>query len=192
MTTLILARHGHSTYNGKGLYTGQADPPLDKAGQEQALQMAALLAHQQIDAIYASDLCRAVETARPVATQRGFTLHTDAALREIDMGAFTGLPYAEVGERFPTEYAAFRTNIHAPAKGGESIAAACARIQNVLQRILEAHDGERVLVCSHALTCRLVHCLSQGRTLAHVMDSPVPPNATPVFYSFTEGQFSPL
>ena len=191
MTSLILVRHGHSTYNGKGVYTGHTDAPLDEVGREQALQLARLLADTHIDAVYTSDLCRTVETVRPTAAQHGLAVCEDAELREIDMGEFTGLPYDEVAQRFPAEYAAFCADIRNPAKGGESIAAAAARILAALQRILAAHEGEQVLICSHALTSRLVYTLAHGGEIADVMKSPLPYNATPVHYHFTDGVFSP-
>ena len=192
MTTLILARHAHSTYNEMGLYTGQADAPLSVAGQAQALQMAKLLEGVRIDAVYTSDLCRTGQTVAPTAAAHGLLPIADAGLREIDMGAFTGLAYAAVQERFPVEYAAFRADADTPAKGGESINGACARILAALTRSLAEIEGKTVFVCSHALTCRLVHALASGKTLACVMQSPVPANATPVYYRFTEGRFSPL
>lgn len=191
MTTLILARHGHSTYNAKGLYTGQADPALDERGAQEATQMATLLADTAINAIYASDLTRAVETARPTAERHELPIRTSAALREIDMGAWTGLPYAEVQASSPEALARFCTDVNAPCPGGESLAAACARIIAALTRILETHEGETVLVVSHALTCRLIAALAEGKEASRAMESPVPPNATPITYRFEKGEFLP-
>lgn len=98
--SILLVRHGESTWNADGRWQGQADPPLTELGREQARAAASALA--AIDLVVASDLDRAHETARLLAAplDREPVL-VDPDLRERDAGAFSGLTRSEIHERFP-------------------------------------------------------------------------------------------
>lgn len=102
---LYLVRHGESTDNILGRYTGQADPPLSPLGRTQAARLAAVLAGAALAAVYASDLRRAAATARAVARPHGLPVRWRAALREVDMGAWTGLTYPELEANWPEHLA---------------------------------------------------------------------------------------
>ena len=68
MTELLFVRHGYSEGNKEHRFSGQKDFPLDAAGRQQAQELAEYLRNAFcIDAIYASDLCRAVDTVKPLA-----------------------------------------------------------------------------------------------------------------------------
>lgn len=185
MTTLILIRHGYSTSNASGCYTGQLDAPLDAIGREQAAQLADYLCqNMHIDALYASDLSRAVETLRPTAERLGLPLHTDAALRELDVGKWTGVPYEKVKELYPEDFARYQSDVTAPCTGGESAIAACRRIWEAMRRILHEQNSKTVAVCSHALACRLFACLADGFGMEQVKAYTAPPNASFAVYEF--------
>ena len=183
MTKLIVIRHGYSTSNASERYTGHFDAPLDALGHAQAVQLAdALCALPHLDALYASDLCRATDTLRPTAERTGLPLHTLPALRELDVGLWTGVPYEEVKERFAEDFKCHLADVNAPCTGGESTRAACERILAAIRRIVAAHDGQTVAVCIHALGCRLLACLADGREIADVMAYKTPPNASYTVY----------
>lgn len=185
MTTLILIRHGYSTSNASGCYTGQLDAPLDATGCAQAAQLADHLCQNiHIDALYTSDLSRAVETLRPTAERLGLPLHTEAALRELDVGKWTGVPYEKVKELYPEDFARYQSDVTAPCTGGESAIDACHRILKAMQRILREQDGKTVAVCSHALACRLFACLADGADIGQIKAYTAPPNASFAVYEF--------
>ena len=71
MTAVYLARHGESDWNVERRWQGPAARPLTERGREQARELAARLADVDLDAVYASDLRRAWETAEAVASPRG-------------------------------------------------------------------------------------------------------------------------
>ena len=97
MVTLLLLRHGYSVYNKAKRFTGQQDIPLDTVGVLQAQSAAKYLTENYaINAVYSSDLCRAVDTARPTAERLGLPIHTDAALRELAMGVWEGMLFDDV------------------------------------------------------------------------------------------------
>src|SRR5947199_3660663 len=99
MATLLLIRHGETDWNAEHRWQGHADVPLNARGREQAKALAEELAPEGIDAIYASDLSRARDTAEIVGERLGVPVVLDPDLREIDVGSREGLTGEEVGER---------------------------------------------------------------------------------------------
>ena len=99
-TRVLLVRHGQSEWNAEGRWQGQADPPLTDLGRLQAREAAGALG--TVDAVWASDLQRAVETATVIADQLGVgPVVVDPDLRERDAGEFSGLTRPEIAARFP-------------------------------------------------------------------------------------------
>jgi broad specificity phosphatase PhoE len=90
MTTVYLARHGESDWNVERRWQGHADRPLTERGREQAELLAGRLADVKLDAVYASDLRRAWETAQAVAATRGLEVVRLPELREVDVGSWSG------------------------------------------------------------------------------------------------------
>ena len=87
-TRVLAIRHGETDWNVDTRIQGQLDIPLNPKGRWQAQRVARALASEGLDAIYASDLQRALETARCVAHGGGRDIVTDAGLRERGFGDF--------------------------------------------------------------------------------------------------------
>jgi 2,3-bisphosphoglycerate-dependent phosphoglycerate mutase len=146
-TTIVLARHGETDWNREGRIQGHSDPPLNERGREQARELAERLAAETIDALYASDLRRALETAEIVAARLRLPIVVDPALREADMGSWSGLTVAEIEQRFPE---AWRKRISGgQGHDGEMRDAFHRRVLAALHRIAGAHPDERVVVIAH-------------------------------------------
>ena len=193
MIKLILVRHGYSTSNASGTYTGQMDAPLNDVGHAQAAQLAAhLCQNEKIDAVFTSDLSRAVETVRPVADRLKLPLITLPALRELDVGAWTGVPYAEVRERYAADYTAYTQSIDAPCTDGESIRAGCERLLRCIEGIAAKWAGKTLLVCSHALCSRLFSALAATGRVEDVTAHSAPPNASYSVYEYENGKLRVL
>jgi len=165
MTTLLLARHGETDWNREGRFQGHADPPLNEAGREQARALAVELDASPPDAVYASDLRRAVETAEIVATRFDLPVRVDAALREVDVGEWSGLTWAEIGERFPEGAARHSTRGHG-WEHGESYEQMAERVVAALLQIAGRHEGDRVLIVVHGGTMRAVAARLDGVPVA--------------------------
>jgi probable phosphoglycerate mutase len=101
LTRVIAVRHGETEWNVATRIQGQLDIGLNETGREQARRVARALAGEALDAVYASDLQRAVDTAQAIAAQAGLAVQTDAALRERGFGEFEGLTWAEVEQLHP-------------------------------------------------------------------------------------------
>jgi broad specificity phosphatase PhoE len=100
---LLLIRHGESEFNAQQRIQGQLDVPLSEVGRKQAEALAERLVHERLDAIYASPLSRALETAQAVAARTGHVVRTDERLREINAGVFQGLTREEMVARYPDQ-----------------------------------------------------------------------------------------
>lgn len=100
---IILLRHGRTAWNAERRYQGQADPPLDEVGHAQAIESAALVAAMDPDLLVSSDLQRAEQTARRIASLTGLALTVDVRLRERHLGHWQGLTRVDVEARYPEE-----------------------------------------------------------------------------------------
>ena len=89
-TTIFLVRHGETVDNARQIMQGQTQGELNQRGREQAEQVAQRLASEPLDAIVASDLHRAIQTAEVIAEPHGLPVVTTPLLRERDWGSFTG------------------------------------------------------------------------------------------------------
>jgi broad specificity phosphatase PhoE len=157
VTRLLLVRHGATTATEEGRFSGATGAELSDQGRWQAARLGARLAQQTIDAIYASPLSRALDTARIIADHCHVEPVTREELREIGHGRWEGLTREEVEEQFGDEYAAWDADpfTFAPS-GGESGVAVLARALPVIRDMVTAHAGGQVLVVSHKATLRLV------------------------------------
>jgi broad specificity phosphatase PhoE len=104
-TRVYIVRHGETDWNAELRVMGQLDIPLNERGRAQAHRTAELLAHEHFDAIYSSDLVRAIETAQIIAAPHALDVLTLPELREAYYGLWEGLTRDEVLKKFPEEYA---------------------------------------------------------------------------------------
>jgi probable phosphoglycerate mutase len=158
---LLLARHGETEDNARLVFQGQGGGSLNARGRAQAERLASRLAGA-IDSIVSSDLTRAKETAEEVSRVSGAPITFDRDIREVDVGAWTGLAYEEVERRFPDEWAAWRAGLDLPRGGGETYAALATRVADALSRIARDQAGKRVLVVSHGAALRSAVCVALG------------------------------
>lgn len=146
-TTLVLVRHGQSTWIAEGRFQGQADPPLSALGEEQAARVAARLGGPRGSdplpptsphALWSSPLGRARSTAGHMAALTGWpAIHAADGLREIGQGEWEGQPSTTVAQRWPEALAGWRrdpTTHHAP--GGEALADVDRRVRSALAEVL--------------------------------------------------------
>jgi broad specificity phosphatase PhoE len=151
-TRVLLVRHGQSEWNAEGRWQGQADPILTDLGRLQAREAARALG--AVDAVWASDLQRAVETAAIIADHLGVgPVVVDPDLRERDAGEFSGLTRPEIAARYP----GFLDDGRRPP-GWEPDESLVARALRALRAIAAEVPGGDVLVITHG---GLVYALEQ-------------------------------
>ena len=162
MTTLILARHGETDWNRENRFRGHADPPLNDLGRRQSEELAATLEGGEIARVYTSPLRRAAETAEIVARRLGLDVESVEGLREIDVGAWSGLTREEVAARFPDEYALWLERAPDGFEGGETYDELAARVLPALRGLADRHPAETVLVVTHGGPSRVAQAYAAG------------------------------
>ncbi|HYJ91604.1 MAG TPA: histidine phosphatase family protein [Pyrinomonadaceae bacterium] len=162
VTKLFLIRHGQSAGNAEGRFGGHSATPLSELGFKQADITAKALAKEHINAIYSSDLLRAVQTADPLAKILDLAIVTSPALRERNVGVLEGLTFDESKQEHPNDYYALvNRSVHHVITEGESYRHLLNRITGELRNILRKHRGERVAIFTHtgALCFMTLHLL---------------------------------
>ena len=149
MLHLMLVRHGETEWNAQGRYQGQADIPLSSLGRRQANRIAARLAGQNIDAVYASDLRRAWQTAAAIAENNGLNVFSEPRLRELKFGILEGLTFDEAQTRYPDMLASWLDDFQQTPDGAETLDAFNARVASLLNDLKENHDEQVVLLVAH-------------------------------------------
>ncbi|SCK41095.1 bifunctional RNase H/acid phosphatase [Streptomyces sp. WMMB 322] len=152
-TTFVLLRHGETALTPEKRFSGSGgtDPELSPAGLRQAYAAGeALAARGTIEAIVTSPMRRCRETASAVAERTGLKVRVDEGLREADFGAWEGLTFAEVHERFPGDLEKWLESTEAcPTGGGESFATVGERVAVTRDRLLARYPGRKVLLVTH-------------------------------------------
>jgi len=152
---IILWRHGQTRWNVERRFQGSTDVELTETGRAQARRAARLLAGLRPDAIIASDLRRAADTAAELAALTGLEVTLDEALRETYAGVWQGLTHDEIIARYGDEYAAWKRGEPVRRGGGELETEVADRAAPVVLRHVEKlpEDGTLVVV-SHGGTIR--------------------------------------
>jgi 2,3-bisphosphoglycerate-dependent phosphoglycerate mutase len=150
LTRVVAVRHGETAWNVQTRIQGQLDIALNAAGREQARRLARALSHERFDAVYASDLRRAADTAQPFAQQAGLAVHTDIALRERGFGSFEGLTWAEVEQHHPDASRRWRErDAGFGPPGGETLAVFYERAVSTIAAIAARHRGQHIAIVTH-------------------------------------------
>lgn len=180
MTTLLLIRHGESLANVEGRFAGHLDAPLSATGQTQAAITAEYIrSHYTVDAVYASDLARAFDTGKAVADRFALPTNPDSDLREIFAGDWEGAVYDDLPKQFPASFHTWLTDIgNAVCDGGESVAHLQERVLTALRRIAAGHDGQTVVIATHATPIRALQCFCEEKPLSDMKTVPWVSNAS--------------
>jgi broad specificity phosphatase PhoE len=154
----------------EGRFFGHTDVALSATGRLQVEALAVQLASEKLDAIYASDLRRARDSAAPLAGARGLAPVVVPALREMAMGRWEGLTFREIRERDPEAVAAWFASLESfPFPGGESLQDLRARVMPALGEILARHAGGHVAVVAHGGTNRVIIAEALGLPLGNLL-----------------------
>jgi probable phosphomutase (TIGR03848 family) len=155
VTTLFLIRHGLTAVTGKTLYGRTPGVPLDDRGHAQAVALAERFVPVRLTAVYSSPLDRCVETVAPLAARQRLDVVPRDGLIEMDVGAWTGRPLAQVRRT-----RLWKELIHRPSQfrfpDGESFADAQTRALAEIHAIAKRHPRGRVAVGSHGDIIRMV------------------------------------
>ncbi|MFD7895553.1 bifunctional RNase H/acid phosphatase [Streptomyces sp. NPDC059743] len=164
--TFVLLRHGETALTPEKRFSGSggSDPELSAIGRRQAEAVAtALAARGTVQDIVSSPLRRCRETAETVATRLGLDVTVEEGLRETDFGAWEGLSFAEVRERYPDDLSAWLASpAVAPTGGGESFTTVGRRVRAARDRLLDRYHGRTVLLVTHVTPVKTLIRLALG------------------------------
>ena len=159
MTKVILVRHGQTLWNLEMKYQGHCDVELTEKGVEQAMLVAQRLADENVSAVYASDLCRALKTAECIAEKHNLPVTSIPGLREINFGEWEGLTFEGINSQWTDTMAAVFTHPdEAQIPGGETFRAVKERATLALEKLVAAHPNQTIVVVSHGGTIRTLLC----------------------------------
>jgi probable phosphoglycerate mutase len=162
VTRILAIRHGETDWNLETRIQGHLDIGLNATGRWQARRLAEALQGEDIDAVYASDLARAHDTALQLAELTGLPVHRRPALRERAFGVFEGQTFSQIEQRWPADCQRWRRRdpVFAP-EGGESLETFSARCVEAATALAAAHPGQTVALVSHG---GVLDCLYRAAT----------------------------
>jgi broad specificity phosphatase PhoE len=169
MKRLVFIRHAETDL--AGTFCGHSDPPINARGQSQVKDLIAQLAPEHFDAIYSSDLRRAVDTTASLAQAFAVPCTTTPNLREIYFGDWEGMAWTEIESRDP-DYARRWVELspHLPAPGGEPFATFELRILHEIDHLLGLAADKRLAVVTHGGVMRTVLRTFLGHTEQQAWD----------------------
>jgi probable phosphoglycerate mutase len=191
-TTILLIRHGETAWNAVRRLQGHIDIDLNPEGQRQAAAVARALATEKLDAIISSDLKRALQTAEAIAAHHRVPLHVDPDLRERGYGAFEGLLYTEIAERYPEDFAAWQArHVESVMPHGERKAESFREFYErsiaALASWAEKHPGRAIAVVAHGGVLECAYRAATGMSLDSPRDFQVK-NASINRFTFEHGK----
>jgi len=160
-TTLILLRHGVTPHTLDKRFSGGlggANPGLSDDGRAQVRLAAEWLAPaaERVSTVVASPVRRTRESAEIAAAVLGAAVVEEPGFAETEFGAWDGLTFAEVGEKYPDQMAAWLGSLDVAPEGGESFRAVEARVLAGLDRVLETYAGQAVVIVSHVTPIKIL------------------------------------
>ncbi|HNA99125.1 MAG TPA: histidine phosphatase family protein [Marmoricola sp.] len=176
-TELILIRHGVTEHTTGKIFSGGltgANPPLSELGRTQIRAALGLIG--EVDAIVASPVLRARQSADLLAAAVGLPVTESPGLAEMDFGAWEGREMAEVLRTEPDAFASFFASIDQPAGGsGDSLLDAQARVRVARDELVASYQGQRIAVFSHVTPIKILVADAIGAPLESVYRSNLTP-----------------
>jgi alpha-ribazole phosphatase len=160
---LLLVSHAQTEWTDQSIFQGHTDIPLNERGRRQAHILQNHLAQEKLQAIVASDLRRATETATILALPHGMSVVTDPRLREMNFGEWEGLTYADIQQRFPTALAAWRESpLRMGPPQGEHLGDVERRLQGFVRDLVCRSQESTILLVAHRGSLRTLLCILLG------------------------------
>lgn len=165
-TRLIAIRHGETAWNVDTRLQGHLDIGLNERGRWQAERVAQALADEPIQAIYASDLQRAWDTAGAIAQATGTARQAHPGLRERSFGILQGKTHAEIEADWPEQAKRWRQRDPQWApEGGESLQALSQRIVQTAAELAARHIGGQIVLVAHGGVLDALYRAATGQEL---------------------------
>jgi broad specificity phosphatase PhoE/ribonuclease HI len=191
-TTLVLVRHGVTDHTTRKVFSGglaSANPPLNDEGRAQVRATGEWLTplRDRIDALVASPVRRTHQTAEILGEILGHDVEFEEGIAEMEFGAWDGLTFADVQEKFPDELSAWLGDLEYPPGGGESFRVVADRVLEGRDRIVAAYPKQTVLVVSHVTPIKTLVADALGAPLEALFRMELSPASVTVISYFEGG-----
>ncbi|WP_240937887.1 histidine phosphatase family protein [Nocardioides sp. JQ2195] len=191
-TTVILVRHGVTPHTKHKRFSGglaSSNPGLSDEGREQVSAAAAWLKPiaADIDAVIASPVRRTLESAEIIAAELGHEIEVEPGFAEMEFGTWDGLTFSEVAEKYQDDLDAWLGSLDVAAGGGESFREVQVRVLAGLDRLLDSHAGQTVVVVSHVTPIKTLVSHVVGAPLEAVYRMELTPASVTVLSFFAGG-----
>ncbi|HEY3307788.1 MAG TPA: alpha-ribazole phosphatase [Desulfuromonadaceae bacterium] len=166
-TRIYLVRHGQVEGFDKPRYNGQSDVNLTQHGLQQYHCLREYFSAIPLAACYTSDLSRCVKGAEIITAIKNIPIQAHQELRELHIGIWEGLSWQAITERWPAEWQARLDDlVNYRVPEGENLLDLQARVMPVINKIIEKHVGEQVLVVGHGGVNRVILLNAIGAPLS--------------------------
>lgn len=191
MVKFIVVRHGFSTSNLDKTLTGHLDAPLVDIGFKQGEAVSDYIFNNyKIDAIYSSDLIRAIQTIEKLAFLTNLPIIKEKGLREICCGVWEGLKISQIIQDHFEEYDRWRNfELGVCPQGGETFEQVKDRALSVLKKVAEQNNGKTIVIATHGGVIKVVqgYCLGlEGKRLNEI---PYLSNGAILELEYCDGEF---
>lgn len=192
-TMTVLARHGATALSLEKRFSGRGgfDAPLAPVGVAQATALAdELAARGGADLMVVSPLLRTRQTAEIIASRVDVDMLIDEDFAECSFGEWDGLTFTEVQERWPARMSEWLASTQIAPPGGESFAEVRARVNRARQRIIDNHQGERVIVVAHVTPIKVMVSMAVDAPLSSLYRMELAPCSITTLAWFPDGNAS--
>lgn len=175
MTELVLIRHGETEMNRELRFQGHVNVGLNAIGLEQARRLGARMAGEQADAIYASDLLRAQQTAQPIGVTLSLQPLAESGLREQSFGRVDGMRVDDIKQNHPEAWEGwlrFEQDYAMPE--GESTRQFHGRVMEAVQRLVAAHPQQKLVLVTHGGVLDMIYRTARALGLDGPRQSDIP------------------
>ena len=155
-TKVVVVRHGETTWGAEGRFAGREDVPLTSRGRRQASSVGDRVKVLRPAVVLTSPLQRCRLTANAIGGASGAPVVVHDALLDGALGEWTGLHPTDIEQRWPAEFAVWRSDPNAPPPGGESFNEIRARIDPLLTELVKSYRGHTVVLVTHAATSKMI------------------------------------
>ena len=192
-TNIYIIRHGQSQGNLKDWFVGHSDIELTELGLQQAEMTADFLDGISVDAIYSSDLSRAIHTAQATAKRKNLPVITDPGLREIFGGKWECQEFLNLGT---CDRDAFQIWLHdfgnAVCPDGESVLEVQKRVYDTVEGLAKENAGKTICIFSHGVAIRVLTAKWMGLSTKQLHHHPYASNASVTHATYEDGKFTLL
>ncbi len=155
-TRFVVVRHGQTTWGAEFRFAGREDVPLTDRGRGQATAVAKRISALGPTLVFTSPLQRCTSTAQAIADEVGAPVSVDERLIDGLLGAWTGFRADQIAQRWPAEFAAWRSDPDATPPGGESFTGIRRRVTPVVRDAIEERQGTTVVLVTHAAPAKMI------------------------------------